>query len=95
MKNPFKSKVPEAKVPRAAEEIKKQYYTLLAQAGEFQYQIEVYTNTLKGLNSQLQALNMEMHERQELDKAVQAEIQAKAVKDAAEKATKSASEKAG
>ena len=100
MKNLFKKKnsVPDAVTPRSAEEIKKQYYTLLAQSGEFQYQIEVYADTLKSINSQLRTLNMEMAERQNLDKASQAEAQAKVAKEAAEKAKETAaktSEKVG
>lgn len=94
MKNPLKKLLNTAKPARPAEEIKKEYYTLLAQAGEFQYQIDVYQTTLKNINVQLQQLNMEMAERNSLDKASQAEAQAKAAKDAAEKATKAAAAKA-
>lgn len=98
MKNPLKkllkNQVPDGKPPRPAEEIKKEYYTLLAQAGEFQYQINVYTKTLANINVQLEQLNMEMAERQNLDKAAQAEAQAKAAKEAAEKAKEAAATKA-
>jgi hypothetical protein len=76
MKNPFKSKkekFPTTPVPRTAEEIKKAYFNLRSQAGEYQYQISVYQDEIAKLNAAMRELNYEMDARQKLDQATATE----------------------
>jgi hypothetical protein len=67
-------------IPRSKDDIMKAYYELRGRAGEAQYQVYVFEQELKNLNAQLVNLNIEMTERQKLDKE----------KDAAEKPVKEA-----
>ncbi len=59
---------PQAPVPRAKQQIEEDYGRLVAQAGQAQYQVFVYTEDVKRLNEALRNLNYEAAARNSLDK---------------------------
>lgn len=58
--------------PRALEEIKTEYNTVLVKAGQAQYQANIYSREVEHLNKQLENLNYEASARNQLDQTTAA-----------------------
>ena len=70
-----KNKIPNPVVPRSQDEIIAQYQSKAYQAGNAQYNISVQEAELVKLNAEMRELNLEMAERQKLDRlAKEAEV---------------------
>jgi hypothetical protein len=61
-------KLPKPAVPRAMDLIEQDYGRIIAQTGQAQYQVHVYTEDLKRMNEELRSLNYEAAARKKLDK---------------------------
>ena len=54
---------------RSMAEINKEFSQLIGKVGQAQYQVHVYQNAVKELNSELERVNKEAARRQQLDSA--------------------------
>lgn len=77
-KGPTKVSLQE-KPPRTMAEINEDYGRLVAQAGQAQYQIFIFTEDLKRINEGLRNLNYEAAARQKLDEKAASEGEKKDV----------------
>lgn len=60
-------KLPRPQQPRTMELIEQDYGRIIAQTGQAQYQVHVYTEDLKRMNDELRSLNYEAAARKKLD----------------------------